>query len=99
MHDWSLIYVYQDEDSSDDDSDEEADWKMKNSDVVLKAKEMFADDNDELWEVWDEKPKWISAKEMMQEDVDDFWQSWEDEDEKEKREVPRQGSRSPPPLR
>lgn len=51
---------------------------MKNADTVLSAKQVFAEDLDSLWEVWDEKPKWISAKELYQEDAQDFWESWEE---------------------
>ncbi|KAF2367448.1 Ankyrin repeat-containing domain [Trinorchestia longiramus] len=87
-----LRVLFKGEDSSDEDSEEEAEWKMKNAEVVVSAKELFADDNNELWEVWDEKPKWITSKELCQEDVQDFWQSWEETSEK-----PRQRSRSPPP--
>ncbi|XP_018018576.1 uncharacterized protein LOC108675102 isoform X1 [Hyalella azteca] len=65
---------------------------MKNADVVLSAKELFAQDNQDLWEVWDEKPKWITAKELNQEEVEDFWHSWEETSQR-----PRQRSRSPPP--
>ena len=51
---------------------------MKNAEVVIDAKKMFAEDLGDLWEVWDEKPKWITAKELFEEDVQDFWESWED---------------------
>ena len=51
---------------------------MSNAEVILPAKEVFTEDLGELWEVWDEKPKWISAKELYQEDAQAFWDSWED---------------------
>ena len=55
---------------------------MHNAPTVLKAEEIFKEENQDLWEHWDEKPRTISAKELQKQDIENFWESW-DEDGKE----------------